>query len=151
MPKWPASAELSPISPSGRPSQRTPWMAAPETVWERTEEEVPARPWYPMKMTRSAPSSCETMPRGRGLPRSSRALWSSSSGSRLVKGPCESATTTSAWGSPSSAPRTAALASLVMSRRPRSYSALPGRTSSGTATPAIPSMSTEIRIRTEPE
>src|SRR5579859_625566 len=45
------------------------------------------------------------------------------------------------------APRTAALASPVISVRLRSYSLWPGRTSPGSAMPAIPSMSTDISTR----
>src|SRR5690606_19146139 len=94
------------------------------------------------------------MPSSLSVPVTKRARRSSSSGTRLRLPPCASVTITSV-APPSNAPSIAALTSRVMRRRARSYSALDvgraERPSAGVTwtqleTPAVPSMSAEIRI-----
>ena len=58
--------------------------------------------------------------------------------------PCESLTTIS-FAPPSIAPRIAALTSSVISRRNRAYSGSRRSTCSQSVTPAVPSMSAEIK------
>src|SRR5881392_1018185 len=97
------------------------------------------------------PSIPCTMDRGLGSPATSSAAWCSSSASRLRMNQWLSFTTT--FVAPAaSAPSTAALASAVMRRRKRPYSAAPagllGSVCDSCTTPATPSMSTEMYTRT---
>ena len=77
---------------------------------------------------------------GRGVPRISRSLSSSTSGKRLSISPCESATTTSAAPASNAAPA-AALTSSLIHLRTASRS---GPSSRVRVTQATPSISAEI-------